>query len=81
MVAGWIVEATHALIALLGEHSVEEKLDGVSKNKAIYEKISASMREQGFNYDTAQRLKTLLRNILRCVLVHEKDPCISIQCR
>ena len=50
MAAGWSVEATRALIALWGEHNVQEKLDGVSKNKTIYEKIAASMREQGYDW-------------------------------
>jgi len=39
MAAGWSVKATCALIALWGEHNVQEKLDGVSRNKTIYENI------------------------------------------
>ena len=60
--AGWSDEATCALIAIWGEHNVQEKLDGVSRNKTIYEKIPASMREQGYNYDYKQ-CRTKVKNL------------------
>ena len=50
MATGWSAEATQALIAI-----IQEQLDNVSRNKAIYEKISTAMRTKGFDF----RLQTM----------------------
>jgi len=48
--AGWSSEATRALILLWGEVNVQEKLDGVSRNRTIYEGIAEGMRKAGYDY-------------------------------
>lgn len=52
--AGWSNEATHALISLWGKANVQEKLDGVSRNRLIYEGIAEGMRKVGYDYSWKQ---------------------------
>ena len=52
--AGWSNEATRALISLWGEANVLEKLDGVSRNRMIYEEIAKAMRKAGHDYSWKQ---------------------------
>ena len=52
--AGWSSEATKALISIWGEQNIQEQLDGVSRNKSIYEKIAAAMRAKGHRFDYKQ---------------------------
>jgi len=40
MVAGWSMAATQTLITILGEQNIQGQLDGVSRNKNIFEKIA-----------------------------------------
>ena len=60
--AGWSSEATKALISIWGEQNIQEQLDGVSRNKSIYEKIAAAMRAKGHRFDYKQ-CRTKLKNL------------------
>ena len=52
--AGWSSEAIKVLISVWGEQNIQEQLDGVSRNKSIYEKIAAAMRARGHQSDYKQ---------------------------
>ena len=54
MAIGWSREATWVLIAIWEEQNIQEQLDNVSRNKAIYEKVSTAMRAKGFDFDYKQ---------------------------
>ena len=60
--AGWSNEATRALISLWGEANVQEKLNGVSRNRTIYEGIAEGMREAGHDYSWKQ-CRTKVKNL------------------
>ena len=59
---GWSIEATRALILLWGEANVQVKLDGVSRNRTIYEGITEEMREAGYDY-TWKQCRTKVKNL------------------
>lgn len=71
--AGWSNEATRALISLWGEANVQEKLDGVSRNRTIYEGIAEGMREAGYDYSWKQ-CRTKVKNLT------QKYCKVSFQC-
>lgn len=51
-----------------GEQNIQEQLDGVSRNKSIYEKIAAAMRQKGTDLiiiSIERKLKTSLPSIAR----------------
>ena len=48
--SGWNTEATRALISLWGEANAQEKLDGVSRNRMMYEGIAEGMHEADHDY-------------------------------
>ena len=49
MEAGWSTDATRALIAIWGEQNIQQNLDGVTRNKTIFEKNVAAMKEKGYD--------------------------------
>ena len=67
-------EATRALIAI-----IQGQLDNVSRNKAIYEKISAAMRAKGFDFDYKQ-CQTKIKNLsVKYRKVKNRVPCRLIR--
>jgi len=50
MAAGWSAEATRALLSVWGEQNSQSQLDGVVRNKVIYEKVAESLRELGYDF-------------------------------
>ena len=48
MAAGWSTQETKMLVSIWGEADVQSQLDGVIRNKVIYEKISRKMEVAGF---------------------------------
>ena len=48
MAAGWSQEETQALIGVWGETDVQRQLDGVAKNRTIYESISVQLRNLSY---------------------------------
>ena len=70
---------TRALIAIWGEQNIQEQLDNVSINKAIYEKISAAMRAKGFDFDYKQ-CRTEIKNLTaKYRKVKNRVPCRLIR--
>jgi len=60
--AGWSTEATRALISLWGEANVQERFDGVTRNRIIYEEIAEGMCKAGFDFDWKQ-CRTKVKNL------------------
>ena len=46
--AGWTAEETSALVSVWGHAEVQTKLDGVTRNRTVFERISKELREMGF---------------------------------
>lgn len=59
----WNYEATRALLNIWGEQNVQEQLDGVAKNRCVYEKVSKEMHELGYEKTWAQ-CRTKIKNLL-----------------
>ena len=49
MAAGWSVEETKALVGIWGVQDVQSQLDGVSRNRCVFEKIATAMEDVGFH--------------------------------
>ena len=62
MACGWSPDATRALIGVWGEANIQKQLDGVARNKHVYEKISTSMRELGYE-KTWEQCRTKVKNL------------------
>ena len=59
MATGWNVTETRALVNTWGDASVQNLLDGVIRNKVIYEKIALEMGKMGYERSWQQcRTKT-----------------------
>ena len=59
--AGWSREATKALLLVWGEQDIQSQLNGMTRNKVVYEKVARSM-EMGYDYNWKQsrtKVKTL----------------------
>ena len=48
MAAGWTAEETGALISIWGQANVQNELDGVTRNRTVFEKIAKEMAELRF---------------------------------
>ena len=42
---GWSNDETKALLGIWGDSEVQSQLDGVVRNRTIYEKVAAQLRE------------------------------------
>ena len=63
----------------LGEQNIQEQLDNVSRNKAIYEKITAAVRAKGFDFDYKQ-CRTKIKNLtVKYCKVKNRVPCRLIR--
>lgn len=62
MAAGWTIDETRALVGIWGAADVQNQLDGVARNRAIYEKISAALADLGYER-TWQQWKTKVKNL------------------
>ena len=62
MAAGWSTEATRGLLSVWGEQNIQSQLDGVVRNKIVYEKVAASLQELGFEY-TWKQCRTKVKNL------------------
>ena len=61
----WSDKEVKALIAIWGESSVQEELDGAVRNQAIYQRIAKKLHEQGYERDWKQcraKIKNLKTN-------------------
>ena len=65
MAAGWSAEETKALIDIWGEAEIQNALDGVVRNKTVYQKVASAMNALNYNktwQNAEPRLKTLFRD-------------------
>ena len=62
MAAGWSAQETRVLVSIWGEADVQSQLDGVVRNKVVYEKISREMEKLGF-IRTWQQCRTKIKNL------------------
>ena len=45
MATGWDYEQTKAFISIWGQDNVQRELDGVARNRTVYERISSELRK------------------------------------
>lgn len=62
MAAGWTSEETSALVSVWGQTNVQNQLDGVTRNRNVFEKIAKEMAELGFER-TWQQCRTKVKNL------------------
>lgn len=62
MAAGWTTEATRALLSIWREQNIQDQLDGIVRDKFIYEKITESLRELGYEC-TWKQCRTKVKNL------------------
>ena len=60
--SGWSAEETRSLISLWGEANVQSQLDGVSRNRVIYERIARDMDSLGYER-TWEQCRTKIKNL------------------
>ena len=67
MAAGWSTDATRALVSVWSQQNIQNELNGVSRNRAIYERIARELRNKGYDFGSSagRKLNTLLKNIKR----------------
>ena len=71
MASGWTYEQTRALISIWGQEDVQRELDGVARNRIIYERMSSELRELGVE-KTWQQCRTKVKNL---TFRHRKVQC------
>ena len=62
MAAGWSVEETRALVGVWGQAKVQEQLNGVMRNRAIFKMIAREMGELGYERSW-QQCRTKVKNL------------------
>ena len=62
MASGWTYEQTRALISIWEQEDVQRELDGVARNRIIYERMSSELRELGVE-KTWQQRRTKVKNL------------------
>jgi len=60
----WGLQETKALLSVWGAEDVQRQLDGIVRNRIIYEKIAAELAELGYER-TWQQCKTKIRNMVQ----------------
>ena len=75
MAAGWCAEETKALVGIWGEAEVQQALDGVVRNKTIYQKVATALNALGYEKNW-QQCRTKVKNLVQrykkvCVLVKQ----------
>ena len=62
MAAGWSSDETKALLGIWGAADVQSQLDGIVRNKVIYQKVATALAELGYEH-TWQQCKTEIKNL------------------
>ena len=62
MAGGWNVEQTKALVSIWGQEDVHKELDGVQRNRVVYERISKELAALGMER-TWQQCRTKIKNL------------------
>ena len=74
MAGVWTHEETRVLLGIWGDANVQRELDGIVRNKTIYQKIATEMETRGYNR-TWQQCKTKIKNLVQ---KYKKVFCIII---
>ena len=45
MAAGWSNKVTNVLLTVCGEQNIHNQINGIMRNKVVYEKVSATLQE------------------------------------
>ena len=64
MAAGWNAAEKRALIGILGAADVQRQLDGVVRNKTIYERIARDLQALGYSH-TWEQCRTKVKNLVK----------------
>ena len=62
MAAGWTNEATRALVSVWSLENVQSELDGVARNRSIFERIARALAAKGYE-KTWQQCRTKIKNL------------------
>lgn len=62
MAGGWTADATRALVSAWSQENVQSQLDGVVRNRTVYEKVSMKLREMGYEKRWEQ-CRTRIKNL------------------
>ena len=62
MTTGWTYEETRALVSVWGQEKVQSALDGVSRNRLIFEIIAQELNKMNFQ-KTWQQCRTKIKNL------------------
>ena len=62
MATGWTYDQTKALISIWGQEDVQRELDGVTRNRTIYEKVASELRKVGVE-KTWQQCRSKVKNL------------------
>ena len=60
----WTHDETKALLGIWGDANVQRQLDGIVRNKSIYQKIASGMVSLGYDR-TWQQCKTKIKNLVQ----------------
>ena len=62
MASGWSTDATRALVSIWSQESFQSELDGVNRNRTIFERIAKELRAKGYE-KTWQQCRTKIKNL------------------
>lgn len=62
MAAGWSSEETRALVSVWGQANVQSQLDGVARNRTVFEQIAKELAKLGYE-KTWQQCRTKIKNL------------------
>ena len=62
--AGWTDESIRALLSIWGEQTIQEQLNGVKRNKYIYDRISSELSDVGYEF-TMQQCRTKVKHLIQ----------------
>ena len=62
MATGWTYDQTKALISIWGQEDVQQELDGVIRNRTIYEKVASELGKVGVE-KTWQQCRSKVTNL------------------
>ena len=75
----WSAEETKALLDVWGADSVQNQLDGVVRNKLVYQKVANDLAELGYER-TWQQCKTKVKNLVQKYRKVTENFCILEVC-
>lgn len=64
MASGWSKAETQSLIGIWGEEKIQRALDGVVRNKTIYQKVAVAMNSLGHS-KSWQQCRTKIKNLVQ----------------